>query len=354
MQTKNLLKALAGIAVALTLTGCSNSNHSTNSSKPYSTKINTKKANKSIKKSQKSKASKTSNDSQAGIGGLTTAQYQTLANKTFVNNTYGYENVNGGKSTLNPKAWKTNKVVYSNLDSLNRTSKSNTGFLEKRNLANGALRVRQFVEPTGWHYNRRNGEQIYNRGHLIAYSVSAGINQDGIYNPQDQSGDQNNHKNLFTQTAYANQQLQTIYERKVRDALKANKKVIYQATAIFKGNERMARGVNLQAVSTDGTLNFNVFIFNVQNGYSFNYSNGSARKDNSVVVKALPPSLQSHYNNSRTKLPRSYTNKYKNRNYSNYPYKKHRNYNKKSNNLNHYKTYHREIQRRKYFGEYND
>ena len=47
----------------------------------------------------------------------------------------------------------------------------------------------------------------------------------------------------------------------------------------------MARGVNLQAVSTDGMLNFNVYIFNVQPGYSFDYQNGRAYVNNSMKVR---------------------------------------------------------------------
>lgn len=124
------------------------------------------------------------------------------------------------------------------------------------------MRVRQYIQPSGWHFN--HGKQIYNRGHLIAYSVSAEINQQGQYSPNEQSGDQNNPKNLFTQTAYTNQKIQTIYENKVRQALQQNKKVIYSATTIFRGTERMARGIDLQAITTDKTLNFNVYIFNVQ------------------------------------------------------------------------------------------
>src|SRR5699024_11550693 len=104
-----------------------------------------------------------------------TDQYKELANRTFKNGTYCYEDVNGGKYTLNPNSWKNNKVIYSNLDTLNRDSKSNTGYLERRNLANGSLRVRQLVAPTGWHYNHKNGEQRYISGHLIAYSFSDGI-----------------------------------------------------------------------------------------------------------------------------------------------------------------------------------
>lgn len=217
-------------------------------------------------------------------GGLAKKDYQHLAQEKFHSGDYGYQVVNHNHSTLIKRAWKVNRVIYANLDGLNRTSHSNTAFLMKRNVANDSLRVRQFVEPTAWHYNH-GSRQIYNRGHLIAYSISAGIDQDGDYQPDNRSGDQNNPKNLFTQTAFANQRIQTIFEAKVRQALRQNKKVIYQATAIFAGQELMARGVNLQAVSTDGSLDFNVYIFNVQPGYRFNYQNGQAKSDRQMLVK---------------------------------------------------------------------
>lgn len=218
-------------------------------------------------------------------GGLSKTDYDQLAKLDFKSGDRAYIDVNHNKSTLIKNAWKVNKVIYSNLDSLNRTSHSNTAFLEKRNVANDSLRVRQFVQPTGWHYNHRNRTQIYNRGHLIAYSISAGIDQDGNYNPNNQSGDQNNPKNLFTQSAYSNQKIQTIFESKVRRALRENKRVIYQATPIFRGNELMARGINLQAVSTDGSLDFNVYLFNVQPGFVYDYNNGRAKIDRQMIVK---------------------------------------------------------------------
>lgn len=238
-----------------------------------------------------STSSKTSNKinnaqkAQTSYGGLSKTDYQKLAKLNFKSGSKAYITVNNDHSTLIKNAWKVNRVIYANLDSLNRTSHSNTGFLEKRNVANDSLRVRQYIDPTGWHYNSRNGTQIYNRGHLIAYSVSAGIDQNGSYNPNNQSGDQNNPKNLFTQTAFSNQKIQTIFESKVRKALRENKKVIYQATPIFRGNELMARGINLQAISTDGSLDFNVYLYNVQPDYVFNYENGRAKVDRSMQVK---------------------------------------------------------------------
>lgn len=227
---------------------------------------------------------KNATTADTNYGGLSSTDYQKLANLDFKSGDKAYVYVNNNKSTLIKNAWKVNKVIYSNLDNLNRTSHSNTAFLEPRNVANDSLRVRQFINPTAWHSNRENGTQIYNRGHLIAYSVSAGIDQGGNYNPNNQSGDQNNPKNLFTQTAFSNQKIQTIFEGKVRNALKQGNKVIFQATAIFRGNELMARGINLQAISLNNNLDFNVYIYNVQPDYVFDYNNGRAKIDRNMVV----------------------------------------------------------------------
>lgn len=227
---------------------------------------------------------KNATTADTNYGGLSSTDYQKLANLDFKSGDKAYVYVNNNKSTLIKNAWKVNKVIYSNLDNLNRTSHSNTAFLEPRNVANDSLRVRQFINPTAWHSNRENGTQIYNRGHLIAYSVSAVIDQGGIYNPNNQSGDQNNPKNLFTQTAFSNQKIQTIFEGKVRNALKQGNKVIFQATAIFRGNELMARGINLQAISLNNNLDFNVYIYNVQPDYVFDYNNGRAKIDRNMVV----------------------------------------------------------------------
>ncbi|MGE9987729.1 DNA/RNA non-specific endonuclease [Lactobacillus johnsonii] len=227
---------------------------------------------------------KNATTADTNYGGLSSADYQKLANLDFKSGDKAYVYVNNNKSTLIKNAWKVNKVIYSNLDNLNRTSHSNTAFLEPRNVANDSLRVRQFINPTAWHSNRENGTQIYNRGHLIAYSVSAGIDQDGNYNPNNQSGDQNNPKNLFTQTAFSNQKIQTIFEGKVRNALNQGNKVIFQATPIFRGNELMARGINLQAISLNNNLDFNVYIYNVQPDYVFDYNNGRAKIDRNMVV----------------------------------------------------------------------
>ncbi len=220
---------------------------------------------------------------RSNFNGLSKSQYLELASLNFKSGQNPIIQVNHGKSTLDTNAWQRRHIYYQNLDSLNRTSSSTTAFLDKNNLAKSQYRTRQYIKPTGWHNNRPN-QEVYNRGHLIAYSLSAGINKMGKYSTNNQTGDQNNPKNLFTQTAVANQELQTIYESKVREALYRGCKVIYQATPIFRGKELMARGINLQAISTDRTLDFNVYVFNVQPSFIFDYRTGKATKDQTMKV----------------------------------------------------------------------
>ena len=221
------------------------------------------------------------------IGGLTRKQYQQLARINFVSGHSAVYQVNGGKSTLNPKAWRHDQVVYQQLDSLGRTSSSTVAMLNWHNHANTALRIQQRTDPSGWHDNR-NQKMIYNRGHLIAYSLTGGIDpQTGRYNGRQARGDQDNPRNLFTETDFTNQALQTIYETRVRHAIEDHHQVIYQATPIFRGSEQMARGINLQALSTDGSLNFNVYLLNVEPGTAFNYQDGTSWPDDHMQV-AVP------------------------------------------------------------------
>ncbi|UQS84914.1 DNA/RNA non-specific endonuclease [Apilactobacillus apisilvae] len=210
-----------------------------------------------------------------------------------------YIEINNNKSNLKTTDWKYNHVVYADLDNLNRTSTGNIAYLEHRNLASGSLRSSQTVQPTAWHQKFVDGSAIINRGHEIAYSISGGISLDGSYKPGLKSGDQNNIKNLFTQSAFSNQKVQTIYETKVRDALKEGKKVIYKVTPIFKGNNLMASGVHMQALSTDETLNFNIYLYNVQPGVKFDYATGRSKIDKSMTVPT-PQGAPNFSNNNRS------------------------------------------------------
>lgn len=217
------------------------------------------------------------------IGGLTGNQYHELAQLNYHSGSNPVVLVNRGRSTLNPNSWRKDKVIYQQLDKEGRTSGSNTAFLNSRNHANTQLRTAQVFQPTGWH-NNSAGNLVYNRGHLIAYSLTGGIDQRTGRFRAGALGDQDNPRNLFTETDFTNEILQTYYEAQVRHAIEQGKHVVYQATPIFRGDEKMARGINLQALSTDGTLNFNVFLFNVEPGVDFNYQTGMMQSSSRAHV----------------------------------------------------------------------
>lgn len=218
-----------------------------------------------------------------------------LANLNYQSGQSAVVTINHNQPTLNMNDWQTNRVKYQPLDNLNRTSAMTVAYLQPNNVANDNLRVRQTVIPTGWHqkFNAQH-QPILNRGHIIAYSLSKGISLAGNYDPSKPSGDQNNPKNLFTQTAFCNQELQTIYESKVRHALEAGAKVVYAVQPIFRGNELMARGVHLQALASNG-MHFNVYLFNVQPGYQFNYLTGTSIID--PTMKVPTPLGAPHFRN---------------------------------------------------------
>ena len=124
-----------------------------------------------------------------------------------------------------------------------------------------------------------------NRGHLLAYTSSFNFDSDGNFR-EGESGSQDNPKNLATQTAFSNQNVQTIYEKKVRDAQKiTGNKVIYQIVTVFRGNELMPRGYWLQAIDSNGILNFNVYVYNVQPKVVFNYEDGTSTIDRSLTIR---------------------------------------------------------------------
>lgn len=211
-------------------------------------------------------------------------QYKELAALDFKSGDSAVFTVNNGRSTLDISQWEENKVIYGDLDPLNRTTFV-TAYLDRKNLGRSEGRERQVWKPTGWHQKKVDGELIVNRGHLLAYTSSFNFDSDGNFR-EGESGSQDNPKNLATQTAFSNQNVQTIYEKKVRDAQKTTgNKVIYQIVTVFRGNELMPPGYWLQAIDSNGILNFNVYVYNVQPKVVFNYEDGTSTIDRSLTIR---------------------------------------------------------------------
>lgn len=130
------------------------------------------------------------------------------------------------------------------------------------------------VHPTGWDQNQSynkptvngNGNVLYNRSHLIAFSLA---------------GENANWDNLISGTEHMNQTTMQIFENMVLTNIKENgNKVLYRVTAIYNGDNLLATGVLMEAYSLHDNgddIMFCVFVYNVQNGVHIDYTTGANR-----------------------------------------------------------------------------
>ena len=126
------------------------------------------------------------------------------------------------------------------------------------------------VRPSGWKiskYNIVEGKYLYNRCHLIGFQLA---------------GENANERNLITGTRYLNTKGMLPFENEVANYIKTqkqneNKHVLYRVTPIFKNNNLVASGVQMEAYSVEDNgkgVCFNVYVYNVQPGIEINYLNG--------------------------------------------------------------------------------
>ncbi len=179
-----------------------------------------------------------------------------------------YVTINNNQPNFEEKYFSTESFEsYSELDSLGRcgTAFANIGIdimpTEDREPIGQ-------VKPTGWHtvkYDFVDGKYLYNRCHLIGYQLTA---------------ENANEKNLITGTRYMNVEGMLPFENQVAEYVKnTSNHVLYRVTPIFKNNNLLASGVQIEAESVEdkgaGIL-FNVYVYNNQPNVKIDYLTGDS------------------------------------------------------------------------------
>lgn len=155
---------------------------------------------------------------------------------------------------------------YSKLDKLGRCGVAFANLGKETMPKEGEKRTSiSHIYPSGWQSVEYNGKSLYNRCHLIAYSLSA---------------ENANKQNLITGTNYFNTSGMLPFETKVLEYLRKNEKnhVLYRVIPIFERNNLVASGVQMEAQSVENKeICFNVYIYNVQPNIEIDYSNGYSK-----------------------------------------------------------------------------
>ena len=160
-------------------------------------------------------------------------------------------------------------VRYSSLDSLGRCG-SNVMVVSSEDLPDEERGEIGRFKPSGWHQNKYPGivdsdpPYVINRSHLLMWAMTG--------------NDSNRAENLITGTRKFNVEGMLPNETIVLDYVKnSGNHVIYRVTPYFDGDNLMADGVLIEAMSIEDSgesLHLCRWVYNVQPGVVFDYSTG--------------------------------------------------------------------------------
>lgn len=142
------------------------------------------------------------------------------------------------------------------------------------------------IRPSGWNQKKykeiigddANPGYLFDRCHLIAHQL---VGEDSAVN-------------LITGTQYLNKIGMKPIEENVAGYIKnTGNHVLYRVTPVFKGDNNLASGVQIEAYSVEDQgrgICYNVYLYNVQPGIDINYANGDNEKaDETVGVTGILP-----------------------------------------------------------------
>ena len=206
-----------------------------------------------------------------------------------------YVEINDNKPSFSDKD-KDRVEEYSKLDKLGRCGPAfaNVG---KELMPTSPRESIRDVRPSGWHTVKYDDiledRYLYKRCHLIAFMLA---------------GENANERNLITGTRYFNVEGMLPFEIQVADYVKSTgNHVLYRVRPIFKGNDLVARGVQMEAQSVeDGGegISFNVYCYNVQPGIRINYKDGSSQPESKVQKNKNKNKNKKPYKSNKTKKAR--------------------------------------------------
>ncbi len=184
-----------------------------------------------------------------------------------------YCNVNKGKPTFTQSEITTKSYEkLGELDSMGRCTSAmaclGEDLMPSESQERGSISE---IHPTGWRqvmYKSVTGEALYNRCHIIGWQLTG---NDAV------------EENLITGTQYMNNEGMEPYESKIAQYIRSSgNHVMYRVTPVFKGKEKVARGVHMEAYSVEDKgsgISFNIYCYNVQPNISINYATGESESN---------------------------------------------------------------------------
>ena len=184
--------------------------------------------------------------------------------------------INGGIPAFAEEEFKAE--FFQKLSDLDSKGRCGVAFVcvDKQHMPEGEREEIDTIKPSGWAGGKYdfidNGGFLFNRCHLIGWQLT-GINAE--------------ERNLITGTRYFNVEGMLPYENRVAHYVRrTGNHVLYRVTPAFDGDELVARGVQMEALSVeDGGegVSFNVFCYNVQPRVEIDYMTGENHLSESMT-----------------------------------------------------------------------